>query len=151
MTRKNKDVVELIDEENVNQAILEYANREYDKKIDEMFDKYTDEFPEKDWELPDDMWVNNYLAWFLFEKVLPETDMTIAEEFAKNTPDLSPGMKENILQMRDIIRSRFLVISKRGLDLKVKNMEREEVYKVKLRAVSPVYPNSVITDRKSVV
>lgn len=109
----------MINEETVNQAIFEYANEKY----------------------------GNFLAWLFFEKALPETGMTIAEEFAKNTPDLSPEMKENVLQMKNIIRSRFIVISRKDLFLKIKDMEGNKVYKVKLHAPSPVYPNSVLTGR----
>ncbi len=137
----------MIDEENVNQAIFEYADKKYGKRSKELFQRYIDEFPEKDLELPDETWRNNFLAWLFFEKALPETGMTIAEEFAKNTPDLSPEMKENVLQMKNIIRSRFLVISKKDLFLNIKDMNRKEVHKVKLHAPSPVSPNSVITGR----
>lgn len=73
--------------------------------------------------------------------------MTIAEEFAKNTPDLSPEMRENVLQMKNIIRSRFIVISRKDLFLKIKDMEGNKIYKVKLHAPSPVYPNAVLTGR----
>ncbi len=104
-----------------------------------LFQKYIDEFPEKDWELPDETWYNNFLAWLLFEKVLPETGMTIAEEFVENTPDLSPEMKEKVLQIKNIIRSKFIVISKRGLILKIKDMKRNDIYKVKLCSPHPVH------------
>jgi len=137
----------MIDEANVNQAIFEYADKKYGKQSKELFQRYIDEFPEKDWELPDETWRNNFLAWLLFEKVLPKTGMTIAEEFAENTPDLSPEMKENVLQMKNIIRSVFLVISKKDSFLKIKDMETNKIYKVKLRTASPVSPNSVITGR----
>lgn len=137
----------MIDEENVNQAIFEYADKKYGKQSKELFQRYTDEFPEKDWELTNETWLNNFLAWLLFEKVLPETGMTIAEEFAENTSDLSPEMKEKVLQMKNIIRSEFLVISKKDLVLKIKDMKRDEVYRVKLRTASPVAPNSLITGR----
>ncbi len=137
----------MIDEENVNQAIFEYADKKYGRQSKEQFQGYINEFPEKDWELPDETWLNNFLAWLFFEKVLPQTGMTIAEEFAKNTLDLSPEMKEKVLQMKNIIRSEFLVISKKGLFLKIKDMKRGNVYNVKLLNESHVYPNSVIRGR----
>jgi len=74
----------MIDEENVNQTIFEYAEEKYGKHSKVLFQKYIDEFPEKDWELTNEKWHNNFLAWLLFEKVLPETGMTIAEEFVEN-------------------------------------------------------------------
>ncbi len=137
----------MIDEENVNQAIFEYADEKYGKRSKELFQRYLDVFPEKDVELPDEKWRNNFLAWLFFEKVLPETGMTIAEEFAKNTHDLSPEMKENVLQMKNIIRSDFIVISKKDLFLNIKDMNGKEVYKVKLHAATPISPNAVLTGR----
>ncbi|MFZ3167346.1 MAG: hypothetical protein WA130_06995 [Candidatus Methanoperedens sp.] len=137
----------MINEENVNQAIFDYSDKKYGKRLKELFQRYLDEFPEKDVELPEEKWRNNFLAWLFFEKVLPETGMTIAEEFAKNTPDLSPEMRVNVLQMKNIIRSRFIVISRKDLFLKIKDMEGNKVYKVKLHAPSPVYPNAVLTGR----
>lgn len=137
----------MINEENINQAIFDYADKKYGKRSKELFQRYLDEFPEKDEELPDEKWRNNFLAWLFFEKVLPETGMTIADEFAKNTHDMSPEMKEIVLGMKNIIRSRFIVISKKDLFLNIKDMKTNEVYKVKLHAPSPVYPNAVLTGR----
>lgn len=137
----------MIDEENVNQAIFEYADKKYGKQSKELFQGYIDEFPEKDWELPNETWRNNFLAWLFFEKVLPETGKTIAEEFAENTPDLSPEMKEKVLQMKNIIRSEFVVISKKGLFLKVKDLKIGDVYNVKLRNAATISPNCMITGR----
>ncbi|MCJ7616644.1 MAG: hypothetical protein MUO43_08930, partial [Desulfobacterales bacterium] len=124
----------MINEENVNQAIFDYADEKYGKLSKELFQRYVNEFPEKDEELPDEKRRNNFLAWLFFEKVLPETGMTIADEYAKNTPDLSPEMKEIILGMKKIIRSRFIVISKKDLFLNIKDMKTNEIYKVKLHA-----------------
>ena len=64
--------------------------------------------------------------------MFPETGMTIAEEFAEDSHDLSPEMKENVLQMKNMIRSKFIVISKKDLFLKMKDMKTNKVYKVKL-------------------
>jgi len=137
----------MIDEENVNQTIFEYAEEKYGKHSKVLFQKYIDEFPEKDWELTNEKWHNNFLAWLLFEKVLPETGMTIAEEFVENTPDLSPEMREKVLQIKNIIRSKFIVISKRGLILKIKDMKTKDVYNVKLCSPHPVSPNTLIKGR----
>lgn len=137
----------MIDEKNVNQAIFEYAGKKYGKQSQELFQGYIDEFPEKDWELPDETWLNNFLAWLFFEKVLPQTGMTIAEEFVENTPDLSPELKEKVLKMKNIIRSKFLVISKKDLFFKVKDMNSGDVYNVKLGSASHVVSNAVITGR----
>jgi len=137
----------MITEDNVNQAIFDYADEKYGERSEELFQRYIDEFPEKDWDLPEELWSNNFLAWLFFEKVLPETGMTIAEEFAQNSHDLSPEMKENVLQMKNMIRSKFIVISKKDLFLNMKDMKTKKVYKVKLPAPSSVSANNMITGR----
>jgi hypothetical protein len=137
----------MIDEENVNQAVFDYADKKYGKQSKELFQGYIDEFPEKDWKLPAETRRNNFLAWLFFEKVLPQTGKTIAEEFAENTSNLTPEMKEKILQMKNIIRSKFLVISKKGLFIHIKDMNTYNVYMVKLRTERPVFQNCVITGR----
>ena len=137
----------MIDEENVNQAIFDYANEKYGEQSEELFRRYIDEFPEKHVEMPHETWINNFLAWLFFEKVLPQTGMTIAEEFAENTPELSPEMKENVLHMKNIIRSKFLVISKKGSFLKIRDRKRGDVYNVKILTENPIYPNTVINGR----
>jgi hypothetical protein len=45
-------------------------------------------------------------------------------------------------RMKNIIRSRFIVLSK-NFFFKIKDMKRNEVYKVKLDAASPVSPDAV--------
>ena len=50
----------MIDEENVNQTIFEYADKKYGRQSKELFQRYINEFPEKDWELPDETWRNNF-------------------------------------------------------------------------------------------
>jgi hypothetical protein len=142
-----RDSLQMIDEENVNQAIFDYADKKYGKQSKELFQGYIDEFPEKDWKLPAETRRNNFLAWLFFEKVLPQTGKTIAEEFAENTSNLTPEMKEKILQMKNIIRSKFLVISKKGLFIHIKDMNTDNVYMVKLRTERPVFQNCVITGR----
>jgi DNA-directed RNA polymerase subunit H (RpoH/RPB5) len=137
----------MIDEENVNQAIFEYAGKKYGKQSQEQFQGYIDEFPEKDWDIPDEQWLNNFLAWLFFEKVLPQTGRTIAEEFVENTTELSPEMKEKVLKMKNIIRSKFIVISKKDLFFKVKDMNSGDVYNIKIDNPSHVFPNAVITGR----
>lgn len=140
-------MVNMIDEENVNQAIFEYANDKYGNQSEELFERYVNEFPEKNVEMPAEIWRNNFLAWLFFEKVLPKTGKTIAEEFAENTPELSPEMKENVLQMKNVLRSNFIAISKKGLFLKIKDRKSGDVYNVKLHAPTPISPNSAITGR----
>jgi len=70
----------MIDEDDLPRAIFDYAMKKYDTQLEDMCEKYSGEFPEKDCELSDEEWFKNFLCWLFFEKVLPETGKTIAEE-----------------------------------------------------------------------
>ena len=120
----------------------------YAKRSRDLSEKYVEEFPEKNWDLPDEAWQKNFLCWLFYEKVLPETGKTIAEEFAEQSTELTPEMKKNVLQMRSIIRSDFVVISEKGNIIKIKDMRDKTVYDVKRsKGNSRLAPNTIVTGR----
>ncbi len=94
----------MIDESNFKRALVDYVFEKYGKRLKEFFEKFREDFPEKDEEM---------------EKPLPETGKTIVEEFVGAHPGLDKNMKEKMLQMRNIVRSRFVILSKEGARLKL--------------------------------
>jgi hypothetical protein len=137
-----------INEDDLPQSIFDYAIKKYDGQIGEMCKRYVEEFPEKDCDLPNGAWHKNFLCWFFFEKVLPETGKTIAEEFAEQSTDLTPEMKKNAQRMRNIIRSDFLVISEKGTMVQFKDIHNKKIYDVKRYIGGPRYsPNTIVTGR----
>src|SRR4030043_104949 len=142
------EVCFVIDEDDVPQAIFEYATAKYGKRSRELFEKYLNEFPEKNRDLDEDAWRKNFLCWLFNEKVLPETEKTIAEEFAEQSTELTPEMKKNVLQMRNMIRSKFVVISEKGDMIKMKDMKSKISYDVKrYPGSSRLHPNTMVTGR----
>ncbi|MCI0498023.1 MAG: hypothetical protein L0Z54_07015, partial [Thermoplasmata archaeon] len=137
----------MIDEEGLNQAIFDFAFERYGDRMEEMLRMYVDEFPERDWDLPGELWRNNFLAWLFQEKVLPASGRTIAEEFAESSPDLDPEMRAGVLRMRDIVRSEFVVISGRGRFARIKDRETGEIYNVRMRNPGDIPPNCLLTGR----
>ena len=138
----------MIDEDDVPQAVFDYGRKNYTKRSQELYEKYVEEFPEKNWDLPDEAWEKNFLCWLFYEKVLPETGKTIAEEFAEKSTELTPEMKRNILQIRNTIRSKFVVISEKGDIMKIKDMNSKIIYDVKKSdGNSMLHPNTMITGR----
>jgi hypothetical protein len=138
----------MIDEDDLPKAIYDFAMKKYDSQLGGMCEKYSEEFPEKDCELPDEAWFRNFLCWLFFEKVLPETGKTIAEEFAEQSPELTPQMRRNIPQMRKMIRADFLVISARGAAFRFKDIHTNAIYDVKGYKDGPRYPlNTIVTGR----
>ncbi len=138
----------MIDEDNVPQAVFDYGMKKYAKRSQELYEKYVEEFPEKNWDLPDEAWQKNFLCWLFYEKVLPETGKTLAEEFAEQSTEMTPEMKRNILQIRNMIRSQFVVISEKGDIMKIKDMNSKIIYDVKKSdGNSMLHPNTMITGR----
>ncbi len=138
----------MLDEESVTQAIFEYGLKKYGDRAEELFKEYSDEFPEYDWELPDEAWQKNYLCWLFLEKVMPKTGKTIAEEFAEISEELDLNLKMKICQMRNMIRSGFVVISKKDPFIKIKDMNDGKTYQIMLpKTTPPLQPNMMISGR----
>ncbi len=138
----------MINEETISQAVFEYAIEKYSDRAEDLYQRYGEEFPEKDWDLLEDAWQKNYLCWLFFEKVMPETGKTIAEEFAEASADMDAKLKMNILQIRNMIRSDFVVISRKDRFIKIKDMDDKTSYDVKLLKDSPpISPNMLLTGR----
>lgn len=138
----------MIDSDNIPKAIFDYATGKYSHRAEELFNTYIDEFPEKDWDLPEESWKNNYLSWLFYEKPLPETGMTIAEEFAEQTNEITSEMKKNIQTMRNMIRSEFVVLFAKNQIVKLKDMVSGKIYTVERDKKSePLSPNMLIIGR----
>jgi hypothetical protein len=141
-------VVIMIEEDDLPQAIFDYAMAKYKDQLGRLCVKYVEEFPEKDCDLPDGAWQKNFLNWLLLEKVLPETGETIAEEFAAQSSDMTPEMKRRVKEMRNMIRSDFLVISEKGAMVTFKDIHTKKIYNVKRFRDGPRYPlNTIVIGR----
>jgi hypothetical protein len=136
----------MIDEDDLPQAIFYYTIKKYDGQIGGMCEKYVEEFPEKDSELPDGDWHKNFLCWLIYEKVLPQTGKTIAEEFAEQSSEMTAEMKQYALSMRHVIRSDFRIVSEKGIMVQFKDIHTKKIYPVKRYKNGPRYPlNTIVT------
>lgn len=73
----------------------------------------------------------------MIEKKLPDTGKTIVDEFVCENPGLNEEMKQKLLSMKNVIRSEFVVISKKGLDIALKDRKTNNKYPVKLYSNIP--------------
>jgi len=101
----------MVEDKDVFQAIYDYAHERYYDILQELIEEHIDDFPEKDWELEPGLWHKNLMSFIMFEVELPGRNMTIAEEFASTSKEITGELREKIMQMRNMIRSRFEVIS----------------------------------------
>lgn len=122
----------MIDENNFKQVLFEYTMEKYENKLDEFQDKFLDEFPYNYEGLSDELQFKNFIDWLMIEKKLPDTGKTIVEEFVGNHPDLDEKMKQNLLNMKNVISSEFIVLSKNKLELTLKDRKTENLYTTRL-------------------
>lgn len=136
----------MIDESNFKRALTDYAFEKYGKKLNEFFEKFREDFPEKDEEMEKELYYMNFMEWLIIEKSLPETGKTIVEEFVEAHPELDKSLKEKMLQMRNIVRSRFIILSKEGARLKMKDENSGKEYYVALQSENPELKRGVIIE-----
>ncbi len=122
----------MIDENNFKQAVLEYAMETYGTRLAEFLEKFHHEFPEKDQEIEGDLGLKNFFDWLFIEKPLPDTGKTIVEEFVEAHPGLDKTLREKMLQMKNVIRSRFRILSKEGLRLRLEDIVSGKEYTMRL-------------------
>lgn len=140
-------MAEGITDDNVMQALFDYASNKYGRDSKVLFEKYLAEFPEKGLKLDPQKYTNNFLAWLFTEKALPWSGKTIAEEFAQDTPELSLEMKGKLAGMKNVIRSKFIVLSSNGVELEIKDARTGKTYRVKLVHPADVRPNDAMEGR----
>lgn len=138
----------MIDEKNFKQALSNFTLDKYGDRLQEIHDKYIDEFPYKYGNLPNEAYVGNFMDWLIYEKLLPETNKTILDEFVDSHPELSKELKQKLLQMKNVIRSEFIILSKTGSKIKAKDRDSKITYNVELPQNAPNYQiNDVLMGR----
>jgi hypothetical protein len=137
----------MINETNFKQVLFDYAYEKYGERFREFHDTFYDEFPYKYEGLSEDLYIKNFIDWLMVEKVLPDTGKTIVEEFVSEHPDLDEEMKQNLLQMGDVVSSTFVVLSKKHQYLKIKDQNTHKIYNVELTSDTYADVNSLLTGR----
>ncbi len=121
-----------INDENCKEEIFEYASRKYSSRFLEFFRDFHDEFPDKYENLSEELYFKNFMDWFILEKPLPETGKTIVEEFVDEHRDIDEEMRRKLLRMKDMVRSKFIVLAKNGRELKIKDLNSKRIYEIRL-------------------
>lgn len=136
----------MIDRNNYQQILKEYACDKYEDKLTEFHEKFWDEFPYKFEGLSKKSYMKNFMDWLIFEKKLPHNNKTIVEEYIDDHPELDQSTKENLLGTRECIVSEFIVISKNGVNMKIKDRKTSKVYLAMFQVVIPSVGVNTILD-----
>lgn len=148
MTNEEKCADAIVDEKNFKRVLWEYAFKKYGKGVEEFYEKFFDEFPYDFDGLDGELHFKNFVDWLIIEKALPDTGKTIVEEFIDEHPELDVEMKQKLSRMKNVVNSEFVVLSKDGLSLKIKDRKSDKLYKVLLYSTNPaVGINTLIRGR----
>lgn len=139
----------MIDAGNYKRVLFDYTCEKYEDRFQEFHDRFYDEFPYKfGGKIPEDLYLENFISWLVFEKTLPDTGKTIVEEFVDEHPDMDEESMQNVLQTMNVVSSRFVITSKKGLNLKLKDMDSKQTYNVVLDNDNPgLSRNALVTCR----
>ena len=139
----------MIDAGNYKQVLFDYACEKYWERFQELHDNFYDEFPYKvSSDVPGDLYLNNFVAWLVYEKAIPDTGKTIVEEFVDEHHDMDEELRQNLLQTMNVVSSRFVITLRKRLNLKLKDMDSKKVYNVVLDTDDPhLSTNSLVTGR----
>lgn len=126
-----------INEINYRQRLCEYAAKKYKDKLKELIEKLSNEYPYPIYDIDENLKHKDFVDWFIFEKALPHSGKTIPEEYVEDHPDIDENMKQKLLHIKNVIHSEFSIISKEGLDLKVKDNSTDKIYNIRLQEDNP--------------
>lgn len=126
-----------------------YCHQKYSpENMTELLNQFEEDFPYYMEGLGQDSFIRNYMDWFVLEKVLPSTGKRITESYIEEHPELDEETKRKILNTRNIIVSKFVVIAKDGLNLKLKDKKDGSYYNVVQISNNPqIQANTMISGR----
>jgi len=128
--------------------LYDYCKNKYGAKMQDFLEQFADEFPYHMDGMDDQNYLRSFLDWLVLEKVMPETGKRITESYVEEHSELDEEKKQKILNTKDVIVSKFVVISKDGLNVKLKEMEDGRYYNVVQVSNNPqIQPNTIIIGR----
>src|SRR3989344_3870443 len=129
--------------------LYDYCGQKYSKKeMAELLHKFEKEFPYHSEGIDQHSFIRNYMDWFVLEKVMPETGKRLTESYVEEHPELDEETKQKIFNTKNVVVSKFVVVSKDGLHIKLKDMKNGTYYPVLQVSNNPqIQANTVIMGR----
>ncbi len=111
--------------------LYDYCSQKYNKKeMTQFVNNLEDEFPYHIEGMDVNNFFKNFIDWFVLEKIIPKTGKRLTESYVEEHLELDEETKQKILNTKKVIFSKFVVITKDGLNLKLKNMKDGNYYNV---------------------
>lgn len=138
--------------EKMNDILLElynYCSQKYSQKeMARLLHSSEDEFPYHIEGIDQHTFIRNFMDWLVLEKIIPGTGKRMTESYVDDHPELDADTKQKILNTKNVIASKFVVIAKDGLHVKLKDMKSSSYYNVVQVSNNPqIQPNTIIIGR----
>ena len=129
--------------------LYEYCGQKYNKKeMTQFANSLEDEFPYHLEGMDTNNFLRSFMDWFVLERVMPETGKSLTESYVEEHPQIDEETKQKILNTKNIIVSKFVVIAKEGLNVKLKDMKDGNYYNVVQVSNNPqIQANTLILGR----
>ena len=117
--------------EDILLELYNYCSQKYSREeMEELLHKFEEDFPYHVEGIDQHSFIRNHMDWLVLEKVLPSTGKRITESYVEEHPELDEETKRKILSTKNIVVSKFVVIAKDGLNVKLKEMTNGSYYNV---------------------
>ncbi|MFO8051258.1 MAG: hypothetical protein R6V01_06110 [Thermoplasmatota archaeon] len=126
----------MLTEDEVFQAIYDHAMENYGQLLESLWERHDQQNPVSLLP-PGEPRYKDFMCQVIYELPFTENGVTIAEEFAHVSKDIDDRMKNNILQIKHMIRSQFRVISVNDRYLDVKDIKSGIDHRVMRGAEGP--------------
>ncbi len=135
--------------EDILPELYDYCSKKYSRtEMTTFVNSSGDEFPYHMEGMDMNAFLRNFMDWFVLEKVHPLTGKRLTESYVEEHPELDEETKLKILGTKNIIFSKFVVIAKDGLNVKLKDMENANYYNVVQVSNNPqIQANTIILGR----
>lgn len=129
--------------------LYDYCGTKYNKKqMSQFVNDMGEEFPYPIEGINVNEFLRNFMDWFVLERVMPENGKRLTESYVEEHPELDEETKGNILNTKKIIVAEFIVITKDGLNLKLKDRKHGDYYNVvQVSNNSQIQANTMILGR----
>ncbi|MFH1711123.1 MAG: hypothetical protein ABH840_02315 [Nanoarchaeota archaeon] len=128
--------------------LYDYCKEKYGKKMHEFLEQFADEFPYYIEGIDKDNHLRSFIDWLVLEKVIPETGKLITESYVEEHTEFDEERKQNIFNTKNVIASEFVVIGKKGMNLKIKDRKDGKYYNVVQVSNNPqIQANTMILGR----
>lgn len=135
--------------EDILLELYDYCSKKYSREeMTTFINNLGDEFPYHMEGMDMNAFMRNFMDWFVLEKVLPSSEKRMTELYVEEHPELDEETKQKILNTKNVILSKFVVIGKDGLNVKLKDMENGNYYAVVQISNNPqIQANTMILGR----